>query len=616
MSKILWKSLLVGPAILGSIMAVSTSASAEAVSKNVSADSLAPESQQLQIAPSAQALVPSVAVASVTPETIAAPVFTPAQAPATASIPVPVVVSQAAPTESGAMEQVRSYSSEGRGSDAKPQVTSVSQLSDVQPTDWAFQALQSLVERYGCIAGYPDRTYRGNRALTRFEFAAGLNSCLDRVSELIAAGTADLVTKQDLAVLQRLQEEFAAELATLRGRVDALEARTATLEAQQFSTTTKLAGEAIFAVSDVFSGDNVSNAPFGNAVPNNNTILANRVRLNFNTSFTGQDLLVTRLQVGNALPFASPGGPQETFQTYEAGSSGQVFRLDTLNYTFPFGSNTRVTLEANAGAHNDYVPTVNPYFEDFDGGSGALSSFAQESPIYRLGSGSGAGAGFITKFGDSLSLSGGYLANVTGNNPGNTQGLFNGSYSALGQLTFTPSDAFTLALTYNNAYFTEAAQFGYGVSGTARTVGNTAGGLLLGNRVASDSYGAAASFKLSPNIVINGWATTTNARVLGVGDFNTWSYAVGVAFPDLGRKGNVLGIMVGVQPYVTGVRGGGTEFTGGISRDTPFHIEGFYKYQLTDNISITPGVIWLTAPNQNNNNNDIVIGTLRTTFLF
>jgi len=51
------------------------------------------------------------------------------------------------------------------------QVTSVSQFSDVQPTDWAFQALQSLVERYGCIAGYPNGTYRGNRALTRYEFA-------------------------------------------------------------------------------------------------------------------------------------------------------------------------------------------------------------------------------------------------------------------------------------------------------------------------------------------------------------------------------------------------------------------------------------------------------------
>ena len=58
-------------------------------------------------------------------------------------------------------------------------VTSVSQLSDVRPTDWAFPALQSLVERYGCIAGYPDRTFRGNQATSRYEFAAGLNACLD-----------------------------------------------------------------------------------------------------------------------------------------------------------------------------------------------------------------------------------------------------------------------------------------------------------------------------------------------------------------------------------------------------------------------------------------------------
>ncbi|HAX80078.1 MAG TPA: hypothetical protein DCY88_30640, partial [Cyanobacteria bacterium UBA11372] len=68
--------------------------------------------------------------------------------------------------------------------DPMGQVTSVSQLTDVQPTDWAFQALQSLVERYGCIEGYPDRTYRGNRAMTRYEFAAGLNACLERINDL------------------------------------------------------------------------------------------------------------------------------------------------------------------------------------------------------------------------------------------------------------------------------------------------------------------------------------------------------------------------------------------------------------------------------------------------
>jgi hypothetical protein len=123
------------------------------------------------------------------------------------------------------------------------QVTSVSQLSDVKPTDWAFQALQSLVERYGCIVGYPNQTFRGDRALTRYEFAAGLNACIDRVNELIVAATDDLAKQQDLATVQKLQESFATELASLKGRVEPLENRTATLERQQFSTTTKLSGE-------------------------------------------------------------------------------------------------------------------------------------------------------------------------------------------------------------------------------------------------------------------------------------------------------------------------------------------------------------------------------------
>ncbi|NER04077.1 MAG: iron uptake porin, partial [Okeania sp. SIO3C4] len=175
------------------------------------------------------------------------------------------------------------------------QVTSVSQLSDVQPTDWAFQALQSLVERYGCIAGYPDGTFKGNRAMTRYEFAAGLNACLDRITELVAATTADLVTRDDLAVLQRLQEEFAVELAELRGRVDALEARSAELEANQFSTTTKLDGEVIFWLTDTF-GDRAQARGEASASDKTQTTLSYRVRLNFETSFTGEDLLYTRLQ--------------------------------------------------------------------------------------------------------------------------------------------------------------------------------------------------------------------------------------------------------------------------------------------------------------------------------
>ncbi len=168
------------------------------------------------------------------------------------------------------------------------QINSVSQLSDVQPTDWAFQALQSLVERYGAMpsartpsyAGYPNGTFKGNRALTRYEFAAGLNAALDRLNELIATGTADLVRKEDLATVQKLQSEFAGELATLRGRVDTLEASTAKLEANQFSTTTRLNGEVVIGLASVLAGENANSQPI-DRIPT----LSYRVRLNLDTSF-------------------------------------------------------------------------------------------------------------------------------------------------------------------------------------------------------------------------------------------------------------------------------------------------------------------------------------------
>ena len=178
------------------------------------------------------------------------------------------------------------------------QITSVSQLSDIQPTDWAFGALQSLVERYGCIAGYPDSTFRGLRALTRYEFAAGLNACLARIDELITTASTDLLTKEDLKTLQKLQEDFGAELASLRGRVDALEAQAAELEANQFSTTTKLRGQIIVSVNvGGFDGDRIV-GPRGELLADSdpNATVLYRAGLDFNTSFFGTDLLLIRLE--------------------------------------------------------------------------------------------------------------------------------------------------------------------------------------------------------------------------------------------------------------------------------------------------------------------------------
>lgn len=610
MSKIFWKSLLISPAFLGATLVLGTSA-------------IAAENQATAEV-SKQAEVTSQAASPLRETTVAQAAPTPGNAPAANS--------------ERTLDQIIRYGTEGNNTQA--QVTSVSQLTDVDPTHWAFQALQSLVERYGCIEGYPDRTYRGNRALTRYEFAAGLNACLDRINELIAAAVADLPSKEDLATIQRLQEEFAAELATLRGRVDALEARTAELEANQFSTTTKLKGEAIFAVTDAFGGANLA----GND-DDNNTVFQDRVRLEFQTSFSGRDVLHTRLAAGNARLFALPNGnngglgdalgngvpistSEGTQQFNLGGNTDNDIVLDWLAYEFPLGGKSRGYIAAAGGIHSDYTPTLNPYFEDFDGGNGALSAFAQESPIYRIGGGAGAAVNLAFGRGGVLgasSLTLGYLAGAGANSPLDDDGLFNGDYAALGQINFNIGDAFGLALTYVHGYHntgtaifdlggSERNSFRGGVVGTALANFPGQAGLIPANRpVVTNSYGASAAIRVSKNFSISGYAAYTNAIVIGRGTADIWTYGAGLAFPNLGKEGNVLGLFGGVQPYLTDLNiAGGEDF----EDDAPYHIEGFYKFQVTDNISVTPGVIWLLSPNQDNNNDDVFIGTLRTTFSF
>jgi len=133
--------------------------------------------------------------------------------------------------------------------------------------------------------------------------------------------------------------------------------------------------------------------------------------------------------------------------------------------------------------------------------------------------------------------------------------------------------------------------------------------------VVTNSYGAEAAFRLSDNISISGFASYTNAILIGQGNGDIWTYGGGVAFSDFGKKGSVLGLFAGVEPTLRGLSAN-VRPADGFSRDIGYHFEGFYKYQLTDNISVTPGVIWVTNPNQNDDNDDVVIGTLRTTFSF
>ncbi|MTJ12081.1 S-layer protein [Anabaena sp. UHCC 0187] len=532
------------------------------------------------------------------------------------------------------------------------QVTSVSQLSDVQPNDWAFGALQSLVERYGCIAGYPNGTFRGNRALSRYEFAAGLNACLDRVNELIATATADLPSKQDIMTLQKLQEDFSAELATLRGRVDAVEARTTELEKNQFSTTTKLSGEAIISAIGATGG-----APGGS---DPNIVLNNRVRLNLTTSFTGKDLLITGLQAHNFLDGANSvqGNLGLSSSILSASSARTGFepqfpgvdpknlspigansvQLYKLLYIFPVAN--KLTLFAGTGAEvSDAFPAVTPFYGE---GQESISRFGNLNPVVRVsggtsGSGLASAAGFIYSISPQLDLRalyGSVNANLpqTGaeidpvNAPGVSStplgsGVFGGSSVVATQLTFKPTKSIDIGLNYANSYH-QINILGTGLTSSDIGSGFDSGamaGVPLGTPVKLNSFGGTVNLRFSPKVALSGYgaamfvddsSTTINASTT----FTSWM--VGLHFNDLIKQGNNAGLIFGQPLYRTDASGTATLADAGVNRAVPYHLEGYYRFRVNDNVSITPGAIVLFNPEGNSANETTTIGVLRTTFTF
>jgi len=557
-----------------------------------------------------------------------------------------------------APEQVDPLS--GQDTDVKAplaQVTSVSQLSDVQPTDWAFSALQSLVERYGCIAGYPNGTYRGNRAMTRYEFAAGLNACLDRVNELIAAGTSNLVRKEDIVTLQRLREEFATELAAVKGRVDTLEARVAELQFNQFSTTTKLTGLAFLNITTANAAlpirvettpssvngvngdlslrapgrDPVTNRPLSQRVGNPNTTFSDYVWLTLNTSFTGKDSLITQLRVGNGLSPANQlasGGLFNTFgvpftdQSSFSPNGVNTVVVSELFYTFPVTK----TIQVAAGPRlNWYRVFDNNRFTFFLTGA---SSFNSSGSTLLNNVDRGSGVFVLLKPSKLFQLNIGYIGEntdflpsglfQTSSNP--RFGVFGGNYSATAEVTFSPTKNFDIRFLYNRSRIQQ-------LNGA---VGQPEGEPLYGvaddgfggplRSATADTYEANLDWLITPGFGIFGRYTygsthlTPRNTAIRRGDVNAQSVQGGLAFPDFGKEG-ALATLSYVIPFSIL---DGRRFLisnlgdGGIEND----FEATYYYPLNDNIAIVPAFYLITRANNFRSNTPIYVGNVRLQFTF
>jgi hypothetical protein len=538
------------------------------------------------------------------------------------------------------------------------QVTSVSELRDVQPTEWAYEALKSLVERYGCIVGYPDRTFRGNRALSRWEFAAGLNACMNVMERLLQENVA--VIREDIDKLKALAQQFEQELAALGVRVDNLESRTAFLEDHQFSTTTKLGGTTVVAVVDQFGGDKALNWRQQNALDTNqrlagggtslsnrgtpqgrtpveeNFTMSYRVRLNFDTSFTGKDLLRTRLESGNVFNLNGPTGTNNARLSFD-GSYGPIngtnrtenqTYLNKLFYRTGIGSNMTAWVGAYGLDLDDVFNVYNPILASGD--TGTLSRFNRFNPLlYRAPGGSG--AAFKYNFSKDISATATYLAGADrSGNPANGSGLFNGEFATGAQLDWKITDSLGIGATFLHSYFRgpSSNDFPYNnnqsVNITSSTGSAVASDPFYGAPTTRDSYGLSGNWRITDtiNLSATGAYASASAQGLDKNGFNRsgygadlWTWNAGLSFLDLGKQGAVLSVAGGLIPQATNVTNRpGDPINQDI--DATYLIETQYKFPVNKNILITPGVYVVLNPQGNSNNSAIWVGVLRTTFTF
>jgi hypothetical protein len=517
------------------------------------------------------------------------------------------------------------------------EIENTTQANEIKSGDWAYQTLQALGNKYSC-----GNTPTDGKTLSREEFATSLNGCVQSIEQLVArrkvrklkkrrsnpapavvtpppvapevvpeptpvappAPVEPEVSQQDLDRLKQLVQSFSTELQAVDSRIRELDAKVTKVKDQSFSTTTKLVGEAIFAINGLAGGPSTASR---------NTIFADRVRLNFRSSFTGKDLLLVRLQSRNTNTFAgTPSGTNMTRFGFE-GSEENATYVSRLQYQLPLSATSKVFIETVGNEFNDNYYNFNP--EHQAAATGAITRFGRFNPVYRL-SNEGAGIGIDTKFSPNLGLVLSYavpklpIAGVTTetvNNPNSGSGLFNGSNVIFSQLTLKPSDDVNFGLIYARTYTTNGTVLS-GNTGSAFANNPFNGAPTSGNH-----YSVLGSVNLSKNLVLSAWGglTQANREAAGGGSADIWNYAATLAVKDFGSQGSTLGFVVGMQPKVTS-NSTGTR----VDRDTSLHLETFYKYKVSDNLYITPGLLLLTNPEHNASNATEYLGTVRTTFVF
>ncbi|AFY99753.1 iron uptake porin [Calothrix sp. PCC 6303] len=459
---------------------------------------------------------------------------------------------------------------------ALDKIPTVDELTDVKPTDWAYQALKTLMERYGILSAYPDSKFRGNQQMTRYEFAAGLAITIDKVEDLVANAIGDEYIRQDAITLRRLQKEYRVVLDELQRRIDQTELKAATIQAQRFSTTTKLQGQQIVGVS---GGSSAANT------------LVSRTRLNLLTSFQPQDLLVTQLESGNnggdavaqeqreGLNYLGTAGLLANAGGLQYSDVDSQLRLRRLSYSFRPQKDLEVTIGAKISPRDfiDKNSYANNEAADFSSGALLNNPLIVQNQIDREG---GAGGVVVWNPSPKLIMRSLYVAK-NGNQP--NQGISGDGHQATVEVEYNPSQKLRLKLQYTNAQVNDTDINAVGLN-TEYSLNKETG---IFGRFGIGSY--------------QGFNTAINRDF----DATPISWSVGVTRRNVVIPGTLAGVAVG-QPFITGDLGNSTQT----------NFEAFYNLQLNDNISVTPVFSLVTNPDNDKSNGTIWQSSLRTVFSF
>ena len=437
-------------------------------------------------------------------------------------------------------------------------------FADIYPEDWSYQALVQLSEHHDCSAAAPATAMADNLPLTRYEAAALVADCLREGVEVGA-----------------LADEFSAELAVLGTRVDELESQVAELKAAQFSTTSKLRGEALFAVGGV--GADVDN---DDASTDKTAIhTGSRMRLNLLTSFTGRDQMVTRIQMKDGLQFKSATGYNGYSLQHIDGNGETNLLIDKLYYRFPL-SNKALLAFGYAMEDEYFLAFPKSYY------ASTAPMFSSFKKTQYLG-GTGTGAGGTLKLSDNWYFSSGYIADKTdAGDPDENKGL-------TGEETkwYVP-----VQLNFRGNHYLISANYRY-VENWAKgqnSYGTDLAKSLAGNSSFSD-WTISGNLKLRDNISMTGSYGTTRFSVDSsqkdkYGDTaNSSNWMLGLSFNDVFTDNDKAGFAYGQQTYVGNLDNSASE-----SEDSqiPYAFEAWYIYQVTDNISIQPALTYISKTNE------------------